>query len=429
MPRSLLRNAWNRSLPLQRKPRWWTATVLRRLLWRTRFIAITGSNGKSTVTRVLAEVLAVDAPTQWTRINRNGEDGVTETIAFCNPFKTRYAVFEVGAGTPGKVKKLGRLIRPDIAVVLSVFLEHRASLHSLRGVAAEKASLLEELAPEGIAVLNADDGYVAEMAVPEGRKTVRFGGGAANDFSFENVESAWPQLLRFTAVAGGQRQDIRTRLLGTHWAGPILASIAVARQLGLPFERIAESIASVPPYPGRMQVVNLPSGAVAIRDEFKGSTHTIAVALKELEKAEARRKFIVLGDVAESSHSPRKRLERLGKQAAAHADFVVFVGDKAAHGVRGAIKAGLDERHALAFANHQEAAPFLASSLKGGDIVLFKADRNRQLTRLFYSLLGEVRCAVPTCSKTMVCDECPEFKNPGLVRQVNAHLTAPLRCD
>ena len=60
MPRSLLRKAWNRSLPLQRKPRWWTATVLRRLLWRTRFIAITGSNGKSTVTRVLAAVLAVD---------------------------------------------------------------------------------------------------------------------------------------------------------------------------------------------------------------------------------------------------------------------------------------------------------------------------------------------------------------------------------
>ena len=93
-------------------PRLWTAMVLRRFLWRTTFIAITGSNGKSTATRYLAAILSSHAPTQYTRLNRNALDGFTETI-----------------------EKAGRLIRPDISVVLSVFLEHRSFFKSLEAVA------------------------------------------------------------------------------------------------------------------------------------------------------------------------------------------------------------------------------------------------------------------------------------------------------
>jgi UDP-N-acetylmuramoyl-tripeptide--D-alanyl-D-alanine ligase len=67
--------------------------VLRRLLWQTTFIAITGSNGKTTATRLLAAILSSQAPTQWTRSNRNSQVGITEAIAFSKPWKTRYAVF------------------------------------------------------------------------------------------------------------------------------------------------------------------------------------------------------------------------------------------------------------------------------------------------------------------------------------------------
>jgi len=404
-------------------PRLWVAIVLRKFLWRTTFIAITGSNGKSTATRYLAAILSSHAPTQYTRINRNTRGGFTETIAYCNPWKTRFAVFEVAAGRPDAIRQAGRLIRPHISVVLSVFLEHRSFFKSLEAVAQEKAGLFTHLPGNGVAVLNADDPFVARMPVPPGRKVIRFGACSDYDAYYENATSAWPQMLRFTAVVNGQRQDIRTRLLGTHWAGSILACIAVAHHLGVPLKQIAQVIEGVPPYPGRMQVVRLPSGAVVIRDEFKGSQHTITAAFEELRKASARRKFLVFCDVSESALSPRARLGKVGRRAAELADYVLFIGDKAHHGVRGAREGGLSEEQALAFVNYSEAAEFLKPVLGPGDVVLMKAGRNNQLPRLFYSMLGEVRCTIPVCIKRMVCDDCPEFRNQALVQRANEQLT------
>jgi UDP-N-acetylmuramoyl-tripeptide--D-alanyl-D-alanine ligase len=173
-----------------------------------------------------------------------------------------------------------------------------------------------------------------------------------------------------------------------------------------------------------MQVVRLPSGGVVIRDEFKGSRHTIKAAFKELRNATAGRKFLVFSDVAESSLSPRDRLEKIGRTAAALVDYALFIGEKAHHGVRGAIKGGLAEEQAMAFADFSAAAKFLKPMLGPGDVVLLKADRDHQITRLFYSLLGDVRCTVPVCNKRMVCDDCVEYRNADLVQLANEQLTA-----
>jgi UDP-N-acetylmuramoyl-tripeptide--D-alanyl-D-alanine ligase len=396
---------------------------MRKFLRRTTFIAISGSNGKTTATRILSEVLGSHAPTRSTRYNRNTFYGITEAIAFCNPWKTRFAVFEVAAGQPGAIHRAMTLIRPDVSVMLSVFLEHRSFFRNIEAVAKEKAILLEELQEHGVAVINADDPLVANMPLPPGRKVMRFGASKDYDVYCENVESAWPQLLSFTAVVGGERQEIETRLLGMHWTGPIMACISVAHVLGIPLSRIARAISEVSPYPARMQVVQLPSGATVIRDEFKGSEHTISTAFEEMTKANAKRKFLAFCDVAESSRSPRDRLEKIGKRSAKIFDYVLFIGPKADHGVRGAISAGIGENQAMAFPDYQAAADFLKTDLGPGDVLLLKAQRNSQLVRLFYSLLGEVRCTIPFCDKRTVCDDCPEFRNPELVRYANEQLT------
>lgn len=401
----------------------WIAIVLRKLLWRTTFIAITGSSGKTTATRYLAAILSSYAPTQWTRLNRNTQSGFTETIAFCIPWKTRFAVFEVGAGKPGAVRWAARIIKPHISVVLSVFLEHRSLLKSLEGVAREKADLFAELPHDGLAVLNVDDAHVANMPVPSGRKQLRIGAAADCDVYYENATSAWPQMLRFTAVVDGQRQEIRTRLLGTHWVGSILACIAVARHVGVPLDQIARVIEGVSPYPGRMQVVRMPSGAVVIRDEFKGSGHTITTAFEELDKARARRKFLVFCDEADAARGPRRRLRRIGRKAAELVDYAIFIGDNSHHGVHGARQGGLPERQAVAFSQYSEAAEFLKPILGAGDVVLMKADQFNQLPRLLFSMLGKVRCTIPLCTRSMVCDDCSEFRNRELVQLVNEQLT------
>ena len=422
--RNVLLKLWDSIQTALRKPRWWTASLLRRFLGRTTFIAITGSNGKSTATRILAAILSSHAPTRWTRLNRNAGSGITETIAFCNPWKTRFALFEIGAGKPGQIRKLAGLVRPHISIVLSVFLEHRSTLRTLEGVAREKAELLSMLQRDGVAFVNADDPHVAAMAVPPGRRRISFGSSPDNDIYYENVRSAWPQMLRFTAVVHGQRQEIRTRLLGSHWVGSILACIAVAHYLGISLEEIARVIERVPPYPGRMQVVRLPSGVIVIRDEFKGSSHTVAAAFEELRKATARRKILLFCDLADSPRTYSYRLGKLGASAAELFDYAIFIGEKAHHGVQGARKGGLPESRALAFPDYLTAVEFLKPLLQPGDVVLLKADRNKQLTRLFFSLLGTVKCTIPSCPKNMVCDDCREHRNADLVLLANERLTA-----
>lgn len=398
--------------------------IWRRFLGKTTFIAITGSNGKTTATSILTEILASCAPTQWTRKNRNSLGGFTETIAFCLPWKTRYAVFEVGAGKPNATKNAVRLIRPDISVVLSVFLEHRSFFRTIDAVAREKVALLNGLRSGGVAVLNADDPHVREMSVPSGCKVIRYGSSTENDAYYENIHSSLPGTLGFTAVVRGRRQEIHTRMLGEHWAGTVLACIAVADYLGVPLDQIARVIETARPYPGRMQVVSLPSGATVIRDEFKGSEHTVAAAFAELRKAEAQRKFLAFCDFSETSKSPRVRLERVGREAAGLVDYALFIGPKAHHAVHGAREGGLRDDKALALPDYAAAAQFLKPVLGPGDVLLLKAGRDNQLPRLFYSLLGEVKCTVSTCNRPMVCDDCPKFRNPELVQLANVQLSA-----
>ncbi|MEE4217555.1 MAG: UDP-N-acetylmuramoyl-tripeptide--D-alanyl-D-alanine ligase [Xanthomonadales bacterium] len=419
----LLRKSWDALQPALRKPRWWVAGILRSFLWRTTVVAITGSNGKTTATRYLAAILSTQAPTQWTRLNRNSQGGITETIAFCRPWKTRYAVFEVGFGELGSIRRAARLIRPHLSVVLSVLREHRLVLKSLETTAREKAELIAGLPENGVAVLNTDDPWVAKMPVPQGRTSIRVGASPGNDVWYENAESAWPHMLRFTAVVDGARQEIRTRMLGVHWIGSILPCIAVAHHLGVPLEEIARVIEEVPPYPARMQPVRLPSGAVVIRDEFKGTRHTVDVAFDELRRARASRKFLVFGDLWQSALEPRERLGEVGREAAELFDYAIFIGDNARYGMAGSLKGGLAQDRARAFPDYQSAARFLKPLLGPGDVVLTKADRNNQLSRLFYSLLGEVRCTIPLCDRPMVCDDCREFRNPELVQQANEQLS------
>lgn len=418
-----LLHIWSSAQPYLVTPRRWTALLMRKLLWRTTFIAISGSNGKTTATRILYEVLSSYGDTRSTRFNRNTFQGLTEAIAFCNPLKTRFAVLEVAAGRQGAIRDAMKMIRPDISVMLAVFLEHRTFFKTVDAVAKEKAILLSELPENGVAVVNADDPLVANMPIPPGRKVIRFGASADCDIYFQDAESAWPQLLKFTAVVGGERQEIETRMLGVHWTRPILASVAVAHLLGVPLPQIAQVIREVRPYPGRMQSVQLPSGAVAIRDEFKASEHTISAAFTEMEKATAKRKFLAFCDLSESSRSPRDRLEKMGKRSAGIFDHVLFIGSSADHGVRGARSAGLDEERARAYPDYRSAADFLKTMLGPGDVILLKAQRDNQLVRLFYSLLGEVRCTIPTCKVRTVCDDCPKFDNPALVRRANEQLT------
>jgi len=384
------------------------AYVWRGLLFRTTFIAITGSMGKTTAKECLAAILSARAPTVSSQANQNDYSGVPRSLLRVRPWH-RFAVIEVAANGLGLMRRSSRLVRPDIAIVLLVARNHMKNFRTLEKVAAEKALLLARLRPGGTAILNGDDPRVAAMAQSLQRKVVWFGTAPSLDYRAEAVSSNWPRRLSFELSAGAERKTVQTRLVGGHWKSPLLASVAAANVCGVSLDDAIRAVGEIEPIPARMQPIRLSTGAIVVRDELDGSIGALASAFAAFEAATADRKILVLSGVTDSTLGPRDRYRKLGRDVARIFGIAVFIGGDSAHGVNGAIAAGMRTESAHGFASFAQALDFLGTELRTGDLVLLKGRATDHLTRLAYALVGPIQCRLPRCEKRIVCDLCPEL--------------------
>jgi UDP-N-acetylmuramoyl-tripeptide--D-alanyl-D-alanine ligase len=384
------------------------AFVWRRLLLRTTVVAITGSVGKTSAKEMLAAILATRYATAKSFANQNDYSGVPRSLLRVRPWH-RFAVLEVAANGRGVMRRSAPLVRPDVAVVLTVADTHRKDFRTLDRTAAEKARLLAALRRSGIAVLNGDDPRVAAMAAGLRQRIVRFGTSPGFDYRAERMVSSWPERTSFELHAASRSYPVRSRLLGAHWQNSILAALAVADVVGIPLTEAISAAAGVEPVMARMQPVDLPHGAVMIRDEYGCPYPTLGPALDFLESASAKRKILVFSDMTDTSMSPKARFAWLAKYAARSLDVVVFVGEQGARGAQAAIAAGMPATAAHAFGDAYRAALFLRRELRSGDLVLLKGRSCDHLMRVYYHLIGSVACRKTVCDKTIACDLCPEL--------------------
>ncbi len=313
----------------------------RRMMLRTTVIAITGSVGKTTAKECLASALQGYGTILKTFQNQNDQFGVPRTIRAMRPWH-RFAVVEVGTNNPGDVRRSARLLKPDIAIILSVGTTHTKKFPTLEHTAAEKSALLDYLPRHGFAILNGDDPWVSAMAKQCRVKVLLFGCGGACDYQAQSVESRWPDRLSFTLCSPQDQLTVRTRLVGPHWISSVLAALAAADVCGIPLREAVRRVGEVAPVMARMQPVAVPGGAIVIRDEENGSPDTLNAMLEVLYTARAQRRGLVFSDLSDSRAKPKKRLREIGKIAAQHCDFAIFVGDHAHHAVKAAIAGGMD---------------------------------------------------------------------------------------
>ncbi len=274
------------------------AYLWRRLLFRTTFIAITGSVGKTTAKECLAGILTAHARTLKTFSNHNEVPAVARAILQVRPWH-RYAVFEIATAVPGMVRRSAHLVRPHIGIVLAVARTHTDKFPSLEDTAREKESLLEELRPDGLAILNAEDPRVKQMAGRCRCKVKMFGQSEGHDLWADQISSKWPDRLTFQANTPTEQQRIEMKLVGEHWVNSVLAALLAAQSCGIRLEAAATALSEVEPFPARMQPVLLPSGATMLRDELNGSEETWKAAFQVLENCQALRRVLVLGDVSD----------------------------------------------------------------------------------------------------------------------------------
>jgi UDP-N-acetylmuramoyl-tripeptide--D-alanyl-D-alanine ligase len=395
------------------------AYLWRRLLFRTTFIAITGSAGKTTAKECMAAILSTQFSTASTLNNQNDRYGVPRTMLRVRPWH-RCAVIEMGTDGPGLIKRSAQLVRPDVAIILTVTNSHTKVFSSLEQIAAEKSSLLDALLPSGLAILNADDPSVRLMASSCRCKVKTFGLSAGQDLWADEVSSAWPETLTLRVHTKVGVERVRTKLVGRHWANSVLAGIAGALACGVPLKVAAAAVANVEPFPARMQPIKLPNGATMIRDELNGSYDTWQAAVKVLGDSQGARRVLVMSDVSDwpkKSLKPRDRNKELGRTASRVADVAIFVSEHAHHAVKAAVAAGMHPDSVHGFTNLLMAAEHLKSELRHGDFVLLRGRATDHLSRICFAQFGEIECWKTHCGKTIVCDHCNELR-PGFDLQV-----------
>ncbi len=387
---------------------YWIAFIWRRMLIRTTFIAVTGSLGKTTAKELIAEVLSSQAPTARSFRNQNSGLLLALNVLRARPW-SRFAVIEVAGSRPGMMRPAAYLLRPDAAVILPVLRTHTDAFQNLDEHAREKEVLLNYVKRDGFAVLNGDDPRVLAMAKKARCSVVTVGSSPNFDLWASNAVSKWPDRLTFDVTDHiGKHLRVSTRLVGKHWLPSVLAALSTAQRLGIELTVAAEKLALAQPFPGRLQPVALPSGALLLRDDYNASIDTVEAGLKVLEEATAARRWLVMTDLTglgRQRHRPY-RLRFLADRASKTADAVVFIGESAEYGRRRAIRAGIPPRMAHGFQTLLDASTFLASALGPGDLVLLKGRTTDHVARLYFALLGPIKCWKGRCTKRMLCDIC-----------------------
>ncbi|MFA6155066.1 Mur ligase family protein [Mesorhizobium sp.] len=381
------------------------------------FIGITGSSGKSTTTALLGHILAGHGSVH-TELLFHSLKMLSKMLSH-RIRGVNYVVVEVSVSAVNSIKPLAQTLRPQVAVVTMIRLEHVSRFRTLENVAREKGALVESLEPGGLAVLNADDPNVLAMASGNTQRFVTFGESEAADYRVTEVRAEYPRLLSFKLHWRGGVLDLKTPFPGEHFWLPTVAAAATALELGLPAQTVKDRIETFQPIENRCQVIIPEGGPHFIVDSVKAPWHSLQLALDMVAKSTLGDKRVVLGQLSDFSDSNAK-YARAYKSVREIANQVIYVGEHA-HRSK-ASQADRDTGRFVELRTPKEVSDYVRRTAAPGELILLKSSSNLHLERVPLAWTHDVQCWVPVCGKTEGCQQCglygiPFEQHRGLVEQ------------
>ena len=343
--------------------------------WAGTVVGVTGSAGKTTTKDAIAHVLETELPVGKTVGNFNNHVGVPLSILRL-PDSCKVGVLEMGMNHAGEIRELAAIARPEMGVVTNVGYAHVEFFDSIDGVAAAKRELIEGLPRDGVAVLNADDPRVLRFRDGHPGRSVTFGFAPHADVRAEAAEfRADGTRFRVDGV------DYATGLVGRHSVMNLLAAIAVAREFGIPAERLREPVRNFTV--GKMRGERLEHRGILVWNDCYNSNPEAAQSMIDvLGESPASRRIAVLGEMRELGHAAIQLHRQVGKYAVEHGvDVLIGVHGAARDMVDAAISAGLPAHAGHFFEEAAEAGDFARQAAHAGDAILFKGSRGVHVER------------------------------------------------
>ena len=272
-------------------------------MWRSKFnipvIAITGSNGKTTVKQMVSEILSLQAPVLATSGNQNNDIGVPLTL-FKIGLEHNFAVIEMGANHPGEISYLSNMAGPDVAVITQCAPAHLEGFGSIDKVAEAKAEIFDGLSENGIAVINNDDEYADYWKDrTSGVHQITFGLTSDADVVANNIKlDADAGRSIFEMILGQDRIQVQLNLPGLHNVQNSLAAAACCLAVNVPVEIIRKGLENTCPVKGRLQIKKGLHGACVVDDTYNANPVSLEAAMKLVAQRDGCH-WLALGDMGE----------------------------------------------------------------------------------------------------------------------------------
>jgi UDP-N-acetylmuramoyl-tripeptide--D-alanyl-D-alanine ligase len=306
--------------------------------WRARFelplIAVTGSNGKTTVTQMIAAILRAWQPnaTLATEGNLNNDIGLPLTLLRLDATH-RVGVIELGMNHPGEIAYLANLARPTVALVNNAQREHQEFMATVKAVALENGSVFESMGASGVAVYPAGEEFTALWAgMGALRASITFGTGPGADLVLAGSEWQRGHWQVSVNTPAGQLA-FELHIAGRHNVRNAMAAAACALSAGVPLAAIAQGLASFTPVQGRsraLEVTVTGRALTLVDDTYNANPDSVRAAIDVLAELPGPR-LLVLGDMGEVGDQGPQFHREIGDYARERAIESLFtLGEQAA---------------------------------------------------------------------------------------------------
>ncbi|MBI3984151.1 UDP-N-acetylmuramoyl-tripeptide--D-alanyl-D-alanine ligase [Candidatus Microgenomates bacterium] len=330
-------------------------------------IAVAGSYGKTTMKEILKTVLGMGKKVMATPGNLNASIGFSRFINRLTG-KEEVIIFELGEYRPGDIKRYARVTRPNMGIITGVNEAHLNNFGDLDSTAAEIFTLADYLDKRPVYV-NGDDDIVRRQAQAHHRF---YSWEGANGWKVKSASTGLDG-TSFVAQKGKRHVKAKSKLLGLHQIGPLMAAVAIAEELGLSDAQITKGIAKTQPFEHRLQLQHRTGGVTVIDDTYNGNPDGVRAALEFMRGLEGRRIYITPG-LVETGQRAAEIHRQIGRELAESVNVVWLIRNS----VTPYIAEGLSEKHFAGelvwYDDPLEAYAAIDSYTKAGDIVLMQND-------------------------------------------------------
>ncbi|KTC72485.1 UDP-N-acetylmuramoyl-tripeptide--D-alanyl-D- alani ne ligase [Legionella birminghamensis] len=342
-------------------------------------IALTGSNGKTTVKEMIASILP--NPSLATYGNLNNHIGAPLSVLQLRN-EHRYAVFELGANHPGEIAHTVAIVKPGIALINNIAPAHIEGFGSIDGVARAKGEIYEGLGETGTAVVNHDDNYAHFWdELLAGKKVIRFGLQAGDVFAREVTydERGCPLFMLNLPNGSG---NIHLHVPGEHSIRNALAAASCAYAAGIGLDVIVNGLNAFSGVKGRMTYLQGKNNSIVIDDTYNANLRSVLTAVDVLSKRQGKR-ILVLGDMGELGAWTQKHHEEIGLAALQQGIDLLMTCGRQSEFTSKAF--GQTARH---YSSQDELAQDLLPQLDSTTTVLVKGSRSAAMEKIVQQLVA-----------------------------------------